>query len=399
MPSNRRSFIAAILIMLSLGIIYLWGVFLIQLESQLGFGRSRLGLVSGLSLVFMTLAMMVGAALMRRIGQTACVIVLFALAGGGHLLFGLWPGPDTLLIGYGILFGSGTGLGYGLALSLAARSPERIRGAAISLVVTAFAASGVLFGLILPPLTSGLTVAQSFTAIGLALLVVGVVVSLLLAGEASGEGSGSGSAALTGTSTATRRADYFTSRFFLLLAIFFFVNFAGLMLMAHGAALLTSRGLGEGIAASALIALNLSYIPGSLAGGWLSQQFGARSTLLLLCGLVVAGMALLLGAGDRLAGLLAGIACGGFAFGAAASAVPTIVGRSWGDERISEIYGKLMFGYGLAGILAPWLGGALYSLRGDYTAALWLCGLAALVGMAAALPLRERPRLPGFRQG
>lgn len=390
MSSFRMTFAAAVLIMLAMGILYLWGIFLIPLEAELELPRDTLSIVSSAALLFFTLGVMLYDTLLRSLRLQAYLALAFALAAGGHLLFGLMPSFTTLLVGYGVVFAVGAGLGYGLALALASRAPAARRGVVISLVVSAFALSGVILGAVLPVIFADVSSHRSFVLIALGLVLAWACAAVLLRHEASFAGARMAGGKGQGAT--------FLSPMFLKLGFAFFVfNFAGLMMVAHCVGLITAAGISQSYATHGLIVLNLSYITGALAGGRLGEQINPKSLLLAALALTGGGF-LLLAATSGIWAIGAGIALIGFVFGSAASFTPVLVGRFWGSERISQVYGAMMFAYGAAGILAPWLTAVLFASSGSYAHALWvglaMCGLGGLGALSLAPEASSAQRAP-----
>ncbi|GLK69310.1 hypothetical protein GCM10008179_29480 [Hansschlegelia plantiphila] len=365
--------------MLAMGIIYLWGLFAGPIEAELGVAGPTLSLVPSAALVCFTAGALIYDRLLRSLPLSAYVALAFALAGGGHLLFGLAPSFATLFIGYGMLFSVGAGLGYGLALALASRAPDSLRSILISLTVSAFALSGVILAGLLPMVFAGMRASASFAVIGAALLVVGGVVLALTANTPSFAAAGS-------PDRTTGRGPFLSPLFFKLALAFFVFNYAGLMMVAHAVKLLASTGAPAGLAAAAPMALNLSYVAGSLLGGRLAEATDARRILAAIHAICAAGLLALLTASGAGASL-AGVAAIGLVFGSGASVLPVLVGRYWGPERISQVYGAMMFAYGLAGLLAPWVAAVLFEGSGSYTLALLSALAACAVGAAASLTI------------
>ncbi|MBD3272654.1 MAG: MFS transporter, partial [Elusimicrobia bacterium] len=103
---------AGISIMLCLGVAYSWGVFLLPLEQDLGWGRAQISLAVSILLLVFSAFMSLGGLSERRFGPR-----MTASAGGMLVALG-WMGasfsgtPLWLYIFYGVLGGIGTGLAY-----------------------------------------------------------------------------------------------------------------------------------------------------------------------------------------------------------------------------------------------------------------------------------------------
>ena len=134
-------------------------------------------------------------------------------------------------------------------------------------------------------------------------------------------------------------------------------------------------GLGNGIA--------------GFIAGYLADRISLRLLLIGLPLLSVGGLCMLLVVSDPniAIGVLAII---GFAYGAIIAVYPAAVTAHYGVARSAKIYGQVFTSWGAAGLLGPWVAGAMYDVSGTYTAAL---GLAALAGVMSACFAFSLPRL------
>lgn len=130
-----RNVTPALVINMVMGLIYVWSLFLLPIEAALHTDRGALSLIPALALAAFTAGMAIYSRILLRLGAVMFSVIVFALLGGGHLLFGFWPSYFTLLFGYGLVFGVAAGFGYGLALSLATGVPDTHRALAIDRTV------------------------------------------------------------------------------------------------------------------------------------------------------------------------------------------------------------------------------------------------------------------------
>lgn len=77
-------------------------------------------------------------------------------------------------------------------------------------------------------------------------------------------------------------------------------------------------------------------------------------------------------------------------FGSTASLMPVLIGAQYGNDRIGEIYGKLMVSYGAAGLLAPWATGYLYEKYHNYTSTILICITGCILVIAMVLAVNDR---------
>ena len=104
--------LAATLMNLPLGSVYSFSVLLRPIEQELAIPRSALSLVFGLATVGFTVGS-VGAAFLYRVAPAPILVLASALvAAGGIALAATASGLSQLLLGYGVVFGTGGGVTY-----------------------------------------------------------------------------------------------------------------------------------------------------------------------------------------------------------------------------------------------------------------------------------------------
>jgi MFS family permease len=380
--SLPRTMAAALLINGGLGVLYIWSLFLAPFEAELAADRGTLSLVPAFALVSFTVGMVLHARLLALTSPATLAAISLGLAGAGHVAFGLFPSFTTLLIGYGIVFGLGGGLGYLLALALATRSPERLRSIMIGLTVGMFAASGIVLSFIIPGLIDAYGGGSTFLFIGIALWIVGILAFILLRPLSL-------AADAAAPRTAAHDSPVIAPLFFKLALAFFAVCAVGLMVVSHSTGILVANG----DAASAWlgpVVYNFGYIVGCLLGGKLAELIGGRAGLAVINVVMLAALAPLALAAPTVVALLA-IAAIGATLGGVASLMPMVVADRYGVSRVGDIYGKLNVAYGLGGLIAPWIAGVLFVSAGSYAPSLWLGVAVAVIGILASLSVGPRP--------
>lgn len=359
----------------AMGIIYVWGLFLLPLETTLGLTRSDLSFVPSAALVSFTAGMVVHSGLLRWMGTVRFAIFAFALAAGGHLFFGLSPSYTTLLIGYGIFFGLGAGLGYGLALATVTAVPDNRRALAVGLTMAAFASSGIILPLLLGSIVRTLPPATSFSLVGCAILAVGVGVVALIARGGRMEPIGD-------VPTLRSSPEVISSAFVALGVVFFAISFAGLMAIVQTAGMTASNRLAPRITDLSIGLLTAGYLAGSLLGGKLVEAISGRVVLVLASVFSALGIGLL--NLPSVPAVFVGALAVGASFGSSASFMPIVIGQQFGTSQIGSIYGRLMIFYGLAALMAPTVSGWLFEQSRNYCSAvltsITLCIVAASLG-------------------
>lgn len=368
---------AAILANGAAGLLYVWSLFILPIEAALTLNRADLGLISSLSLISFTAGVSIQPAILAWIGRMGVAALAFLLIAGGHIAFGISSSWGALALGYGLGFGAGSGMAYGLALSLAASLSSNIRSVAIGLAMGAFALSGIVLPVALGNWIATIAPDTAFLRIGIAVVAVGALCVLLLAGRGAG---------VKDQVEAAAKPIKNDRPFFVLSLIFFLICFVGLATISQAAAMAAAAGIG--LIGFAATALTLGYLAGSLLGAPLAERVGERIILLSL------GLFLLAGSLAMLSGIqpmfLLGAALIGVTFGGSGSIMPVLLGMRYGAENISRLYGRMIIAYGLAGLVAPGLAGLLYESQRSYTPQLVLCAAMAILILCAVLILESK---------
>lgn len=377
------AFAAALLIMFALGAFYSWSVFVRPLERALGAGRGEVSLAYSIATVGFTAGMLVGPRLFGRFGTPTLALAACLIAGSG-LAITAWASTTALaILGFGGVFATANGVGYGLALEVAQRANPGRRGLAGGLAVAVFMAGSVVLA---PAAAYGIERvghAWTLTLMGAGVALVGAAAGRLLALSRLEVAPG----AERGSAGGGRRRTFVLLWLGLLLG-----STAGVMALGHAAAIVTS--LGGGAAAAALGATLIAFGSGvgRLAGGWLSDKAPPP--------LIIAG-AQALGAAALLLPLLrpeahvgvAALALVGGSYGALVGAFPPTIAQLYGAERAARVYGRVFTAWGVAGLGGSYLAGLLFDVTGAYDAALVMAALTAVAAAAVAMLLPNPDRL------
>lgn len=366
------------------GFLYAWSVLVEPLEERLAATRAEISAVYSLALVGFTIGMFAADWFLRRLSMAALGFWVCAAMAAGLAFAGLLPRYASLMVGYG-LFSAATGVTYFLCIAAASVELPIRRSVALGCATSSFAVGGVLWPVVTAPMLQAFGVHATLVAVGGLLLLAGLAAAALLrfsvvpAPRRVGKGEG-------------LFHDFLTSRPRVLVALwssFLLLGVGGLMAVSHAAGIAVDNGVPEGETWLGALAFNLGYIPGALAGGYMSERWTGRRVLFVL-GLVVGVPLLLLAALPNAALSLVALACVGAAFGASTSIYPVTIGGYYGLGRVAVIYGRVSIAYGVSGLAAPYIAGLLHDVAGDYRLALVGAGLVALASLVPAL-LLPRP--------
>jgi MFS family permease len=380
-PSGRRQrhrvLVSAVLLMVALGLFHAWSVFVVPLQEQLGASRGAVSGIYSLATATFTLSMLAGHRLHDRVHPAPLAAGIGLLAALGLALAGTGA-AWAVWIGYGVLFGVANGVGYGFALQATALVLPDRSGLAASIAVTAYALGPALLAPALEWSVRAAGVLETFAIAGALTAAVAAAQLPLLAGLRLPAPAPGGDA--------PARARVARRTFWLLWLGFLLSAAAGLIALAHAAALVTAQG---GSAQAAALGVSLTAVgnaAGRLLGGWLTELVPAR-VLLAGAGLASA-LALLAAAVAPPVGVaLAALGVVGLGYGAASSIYPAATAALYGPAALARVYGRLFTAWGLAGLGAPVLAGALFDLSGAYHATLLVAAACSCAGGLVALLL------------
>src|SRR5512136_728272 len=179
---------AGVGINLALGILYAWSIFSKQLTEPLekgGFGwtRTQATLPYTIAIACFAFMMVPAGRLQDRLGPRVIATAGAVLCGLG-LIVASFASPATSLpamVGFGLLAGTGIGLGYASATPAAVKwFPPEKKGLITGLVVAGFGLAPVYIAPLSKYLLGAHGVASSFRILGLAFLVATVLLAQLI---------------------------------------------------------------------------------------------------------------------------------------------------------------------------------------------------------------------------
>ena len=372
--------LAACLLMAALGTLYTWSVFVSFLEAELAGSRSLVSTIFSVATICFTLGMTFAPSLEKASSVSSRVLLACIVAATGLALAALGGSYELIVLGFGVMFGLANGLGYGLSLHIVQAAPSESRGLLTGVAVASYMAGSVIGSPILEASLRNWGFKATLLLLAAAILAAGLLVIVLLSRlgpeppfqrSAIGESTGSPS----------------WLEFTLLWSCFFFMSVVGMMIIAHAAPIVASRGgVGGEIVLAATLAAAGNGV-GRIAGGWLSDRLPAHAILGGAPALTFLALsaAVLVGGVD---GVLTSLFLVGVGYGCIASALPSIVAKNYGVAKLTRLYGKLFTAWGAAGLIGPLAGGLLFDAFGDYGMALIAAAIAALAALLTGWAFR-----------
>ncbi|ABC82728.1 L-lactate MFS transporter [Anaeromyxobacter dehalogenans] len=371
---------------LALGILYAWSVFSKQLVEPVarggyGWTKTQATLPYTLAIACFALMMVPAGRLQDRLGPRMVASAGGVLTGIG-LIVASFASPGALapaLVGFGLLAGTGFGLGYAAATPAAVKwFPPEKKGLITGLVVAGFGIAPVYIAPLSKHLLATYGVSNAFRILGVAFLITATAFSQLIRNPPPGyvkpRSAAAGPAAPAHADVGWRDAVR-TPMFWTLYAQYACAATAGLMIIGHMAKIVAVQSGNAIQAGSVFVALLASFNAGGrVVAGVISDYIGRAVTIALVC--VLQALAMFFFADlSTIGGFVVGSAVVGFSYGACLALFPATAADCWGTKNMGVNYGLLFTAWGVGGVIGPTLAGRIADSTGSYAGAYHVAGL------------------------
>ena len=392
--------LAFVMNLLSRGIGETFAVFLLPIESEMGWTRTTLAGIYAIYMGAHGLAAVVIGWFVDRVGPRVVYTIGLLAYGLAFLLAQFGTEPWHFYLTTGVMAGIAmTAIGMTTATVLITRWYHGPRARQLSPAI-GIAYSGMGAGVILwIPITNQLIEMlgwrETYRTLGIILCVLAVIVYVLPWSKLqltplplSRFGS-----VLGGRKDGHLRAALKTKMFWLLFVIMFITAVAMYLVGPQMVAYLVSVGFDSTVASLAFSINGFLTVFGIAGTGWLARYFGMKrvatisyamsitAVILLACLTVLPVMALL-----ALAILPLGLSQG-----ARGPIVSVQVSQAFSGQGLGAIYGAITMGVGLGGMSGAWLSGVFYDVTGGYVLSYSVSVVCALAGVGLFWSMREVP--------
>ena len=382
---------------LALGVLYSWSVFSNALSAEWGWTAAQASVPYSVAVAFFALVTAFAGRVQDRIGPRAVATAGGALLGLGMIVSSL-ASPRTglpLILGFGVLCGSGIAMGFIATFPAAAKwFPETRRGLVTGVVVAGFGIASVYIAPLTQALLASYGVQRTFLVLGAAFLVATVLLAQLVTNPPPGyfPGPTPPPDVLEAQCPPTRRElDWHeavrTRQFWMLWLMYGLTAFAGVMIIGHMAGIATAQVPGPDLGFLLVAVLAVGNASGRIGAGVLSDRIGSVRTMrYVFC--IQAVVMLLLAAAHSVAFLAALAFMVGFDYGSDLSLFPCTVSEYFGPSNQGVNYGLVFTSWGVGGVFGAMAAGAIADATGSYLGAYVLA--AVLCALAAVLTLFTR---------
>lgn len=371
--------ISSILIMICLGGVYAWSIFVPPLMAEYALSTAQTQLVFGFTIAFFTMGMVLAGQMEKEKGPRKTAFVSALLFAMGYLYAGASEGNFLMIfLGIGVLSGMGIGFGYVCALTTPIKWFPQKKGLITGLSVAGFGGGAILLSVIVKwLLENNIAVLDIFRNIGLGYGMLVFLGALFLStpGAAINQKPIEQNFQLKGL--------WRNIQFWSLSIGMFAGTFAGLLIIGNLKPIGLSYGATENAATAAIGLLAIGNMAGRVLWGYISDKLGGRfSIVAALVFLAFACMSLLIGARYEMVFMMISVAIG-IGFGANFVLFAAETAHEYGIEKLGIIYPYIFLFYGLAGIVGPPSGGLLYDMMKNYNTAIIVSAVICLGGAAA----------------
>ena len=393
---------AGFCINLTFGCLYTWSIFSANLSSAQGWTASQAAMPYTTAIGVFATVILLGGNLQDRFGPKIVTTFSGLFIGLGLIICGYFPTLTGIVLGFGVLTGSGIGLGYASVAPAALKwfKPNR-KGIVVGIVLTGFGLAPLYVAPLTRYLISDYGIFTTFKLLGVLFGVTVVVMAQCINNPSqpdfvAGEYQKMLSRNVDTPGEYTWRAMVRTNEFYLLWIMYLSGAMTGLMLMGHMAKILqVQTGSAENVVLM-VAAFSISNALGRPTAGFISDKLGRGRTMAVMY--IVQGITLLLlSKADTFAGVFLASIVITYSYGAMLTVFPSAIGDFYGTKNIGFNYAILFTAWGVAGIFGPQLAGYLLDLTGGYTTIFYICAAANIgaagIGLIVKSPSQRRMRV------
>ena len=387
--------VAGVIIQIALGAVYAWSVFRIPLTRAYGWSISQVTFAFTLTILTLGFASFVGGLWMRRSGPRRVAIVAGIFYGAGIFLASFSAGHlYWLYFTYGILAGTGLGLGYIVPVATLVKWFPDKRGMITGIAVAGFGAGALITAPIASRLIVSVGAMRTFAILGVIYFIAVTIPALFMQDPPPDYRPAGWTPSATqqrqrSSRTYTLGEAMRTWQWYALWALLFLNTSAGISIISHAAPMAQETTDVSAAAAAGLVGIiSIANGAGRFLWAWFSDLIGRRWVFLSMFLM----QAILFFTLPRIAAFpaftvmcFAILLCYGGGFGT----MPAFAADYFGAENVGSIYGLMLTAWGFAGVFGPMLIANIRQSTGRYSHALTVIGMVMLC--SAVIPLLVHP--------
>jgi len=363
---NRWFMVAmATILMVCLGTVYAWSYFQTPIMESYGWNNSQVSLTFSLAIFFLGLSAAVGGVFLPKLGPRTLALSGSILFSVGHAISGMAlsiPSLPLLYLGYGVIGGTGLGLGYVTPVATIVKWFPDKKGLATGIVVMGFGFGALMMSKILAPSLMAWTngnLVSVFFWLALVFAVLTIIASLSLANPVQANAE----APLNPAQAFQNAKPTLVSGRFILVWIMFFCNItAGIAVVGFQSPMFQEllKSNNSALSPAVLVSMGATLIAitslfngfGRFLWGAVSDRAGRIKTYRIMLGsqLVVFLLLAITGNPWIFTVLVCWILlCYGGGFGT----MPATISELFGAERMTVVYGVVLTAWAAGGVVGP----------------------------------------------
>lgn len=386
---NRWSVVAGgVSILMCLGVAYSWGVFLLPIDQEMGWGRAKISFAVSVLLLVFSVFMVIGGLLEKKIGPRKTAGIGGMLVGLGWLLASFSRTPLELYLYYGVIAGIGTGLSYIPSIASGIKWFPEKKGLVTGIIVFGFGFGTAFLSPLITNLINAYGWRTTMAACGIVFALIITLAAQFLKTPPIPDSVKSEGAVNDAAFSPTEMLK--TNSFKIIFSTYFISMIAGMMTIGHLIAFITDKGFNAMQGALALTILSIFNGLGRIASGYASDFLGGKKTLVLLFAFI--GLAMLaLHHSGALSVIYVLSALIGLCFGGFLAVYPALTAEYFGRRDFAVNYGLIFIGYGIGCFFGPLIGGLVHDTTKSYLAAFYFAGGVALIGSLLIYLFLKKP--------
>ena len=388
--------LAGVGINLSFGVLYAWSIFAANLREAYGWSMAQASLPYTIAILMFAALMIPGGRLQDKLGPRLVVTLAGVFVGSGLILASFVPSVPGLVIAFGILAGSGIGLGYAATTPVAVKwFPASKKGLISGIVVGGFGGATMYIAPLTRFLIENYGIFNSFRILGIAFFIVVVGLAQTLKNPPAPAAPAPGAKAAPVGRDYTWQEMVKTPQYWQLWIMFAAGALAGLMIIGHLSTIARLQ-TGQDIGFLLVAFMAVTNALGRPIAGVISDKIGRSKTMMILY-IAQGSVLLVFSTFNSFATILFGAMVVTFAYGAMLAVYPSAVADFYGTKNLGSNYGVLFTAWGVGGLIGPMLAGAILDATGGYLMAYYssaaLCFIAAMVGFIMKPVKHEVPKI------
>lgn len=374
--------IAGLLIMLCIGILYMWSVFQPYVMADKGWSAGDVAMTSSLMIAFFVLGNILGGLVQQKISpRIICIIGSFMFAAGMFLTSQLPTSyPFTIYLSYSLISGLGCGFVYCTVLYALQKWFAAQTGFITGLTVSFFGLSVVILSPIVEKMLANLGVSSTFEILALIFLIICTISSLGITQPDPKYYMHEAKKVL--------RADEFkqfkpnemlkTPLYYFLIISMFLSSAAYLVIIPYIKTIAMDRGLSTNLALAAVMSTGIANALGRILAPAISDRLGRTNSIIICCIVSAVACLLMISASGPL--YILAVFLISFTYGGTSGINPVISTELFGAANSGTNYGLVLISIAASSVVF----GKVASVVGNtvsFTPVFILCAIICIVPM------------------